>query len=118
MTAPLNGTPAAAPRLDPKGDIAQAVYLLNWEPGDTPWEGLEDDLRADLVTYAEQHVSEHVKWLAARGFRIVAPNAVLRPQSEQEALAMVQAAKDFFDAQRRKGKLMAAPKKLIIPGAH
>jgi len=66
-------------------------------------------------------IGAHMAWLDARGFRLLPPGAVPRPKSEDEAMAMLKASKDWFDAKKRKGGLVGgvAPRKLILPpGTH
>ena len=121
VTAPINGKPTPAKPLDPRTDVARAVWEAQSIDGDPAFSELTEDQREDLAAYAEAHIAAHAQWLDQHGFRIIAPGAVPRPTSEPEALAMVQAAKAFFDAQKRRGKLMAGavPKKLILPpGVH
>lgn len=111
----LNG--ASPP--DPKTDVARRVWEAQAEPGDPAWDDIEPDEQAMLSDMAEAHIVAHAQWLSDHGFRILSADAVARPQSEPEALAMVQAAKDFFDAQNRKRKLAGGTKKLILPpGTH
>lgn len=119
MTAPLNGHPVAAPVLDPKSDVAGLVFAALAEDGETfaALPPLEQD---EFLNIAEHYIAAHMAWLGANGFRVLPPNATIRPTSEAEAMAMLQAAKDFFDAAKRKGGLLGSvvPKKLIIPGVH
>lgn len=98
--------------------VSEAVYDALCAADQGPFANLspEDQAQEDLL--AEAYVSAHLGWLAQQGVRIVPPDAILKPTSEAEALAMVKAAKDFLDGQRRKGKLLgaASPSKLIMPG--
>lgn len=119
---PINGTNlGAGASQDPAEAVAEMVYMQSFEEGDEAWADLAEDDRENLVELARLHVAAHLTWITAQGIRMVPPGAMLRPKSEAEAMAMLQASKDFFDGQKRKGKLMGegpAKRKLIIPGAH
>lgn len=117
MAGHLNGL--SEPGLSaPKDDIARGLYAALAQDGDTAWDELAAAERESLADYAELALALHVEWLASRGFKIIPPGATPIPKSEAEALAMVQAAKGFFDAHKRKGKLVstAATPRLIVPG--
>lgn len=117
MTA-LNGHPAleAPPALNPAGEVARAVYDALWEDGDETFEQLSESDRTDLVYLAEHYIAAHLAFLGAHGWKVIPPGSVPVPKSEPEAMAMVRAAKAFLDAHKRKGSLLATPKKLILPG--
>lgn len=122
MKPPVNGTPVGpSPTEDPAREIAEAVYQLSFEEGDEAWGDLADDDRDNLTELARYYIAAHLTWMTAQGIRTVPPGATLRPKTEAEAMAMLQAAKDWFDAQKRKGKLIGegpAKRKLILPGMH
>lgn len=116
----LNGTHINAPP-DPRTHIAEAVYNAMADEGDPPFSELEGEDLADLLTITENYLTAHLNFLSANGFRVVPPGATPVPKTEAEAMGMVQAAKAFFDSQKRRGKLMAGgvKPKLILPrGAH
>lgn len=117
----INGRPSISDA-GPAPDVAREVYTEGMEDGDAAWGELADHERQSLIEFAEEYIGRHVAWLAAQGFRLLPPGMTLNPATEAEAMAMLQACKAFFDAQKRKGKLMAsgpAPRKLILPpGAH
>jgi hypothetical protein len=117
----INGHGAKPPPEEPAAEIARWVYEANLEEGDAAWADLSDPNREALTDYARVYIGAHVQWLSQTGYRIISPDAVERPTSQEQALAMVQVAKEFFDAQKRKGKLVGAvaPTKLILPkGVH
>ena len=120
MSTPVNGH--GTPQPDPATDVARAVWTANMDDGDLPWGELTEEERQHLTEWAQGYLAGHVAWLAENGFEIVPAGAVRRPKSEPEAMGMLQAAKDFFDGQKRKGKLMGqvpSAKKLILPpGVH
>lgn len=122
MIAPINGhaPEPEAPELAPLA-VARAVYTAGIQDGDAAFDDLDAEDREALISYADEHIQAHMAHLAASGFRLVPPGATTRPQSKDEAMAMLQASKDFFDAQKRKPGLVGsvAPRKLILPkGAH
>jgi hypothetical protein len=121
MTA-LNGTSAPTAPPDPRETVAEAVYTAMMDEGDPPYAELEPEDRADILHLTGNYLTAHLNFLNANGFRIVPLGAVLTPHTEAEALAMVKAAKDYFDAAKRKGKLMGAavekPKLILPPGMH
>lgn len=113
--------PAGVHVADVTAEIAHSVYDALLEDGDSPWAELTDDERSMLEMNASLYIMAHITAMGMRGLRLIPAGAVPRPHSEQEALAMIQAAKDWFDAQKRKGKLMTGAtggKKLILPGMH
>jgi hypothetical protein len=97
--------------------VARTVWDADFEEGDTPFDDLSPDDKAAMIGCADDHVTAHITWLQANGFRLLMPGALPRPHSEAEALAMVQAAKDWFDAKKRKPGLLGgiAPKRLFLP---
>lgn len=108
-------TPEPAP--DPAAVVAECVYRANLMEGDGSWEDLTAEEREALTDCARDHIAAHIAWLGSVGFRVLPLNAVPKPQSEAEAFAMLQAAKAWFDGNKRKAKLLgSAPKKLIVPG--
>lgn len=114
MNAPL----AAGPPPPPHEVIARLVYERAMEDGDIPWPDLPPEDREHLAEYARDILHAHIELLTVQGFKLVPPGAAPIPKTQEEAMAMIQAAKGFFDAQKRKGKLMnaAAPEpKLILP---
>lgn len=118
MTAPINGhAPEPEASETPPLAVARAVYTNGVEDGDTAFDELDAEDREALIAYADEHIQAHMAHLAASGFRLLPPGAMLRPHSKDEALAMLQASKDFFDAQKRKPGLVGsvAPRKLILP---
>jgi hypothetical protein len=104
---------------DPAADIARAVYRAGMEDGDVPFDDLDEDERGGLIDWAQAHIAAHIAWLQQQGFRLLPPGATLRPKSEAEALAMLQASKDWFDAKKRKPGLVGsvAPKLILPPGS-
>jgi len=122
MTA-INGKSASsgAPP-DPRRPVAEAVYTAMMDEGDPPFAEVEPEDLADILKLTENYLNAHLNFLSANGFRILPPGAVPKPTSEPEAMAMLQAAKAFFDGQKRKGKLMAGavgkPKLILPPGMH
>lgn len=123
---PINGTPAPANDApappDPRHLVAEAVYTAMMDEGDPPFSDLDAEDAADMLVVTENYLTAHLNFLTANGFRIVPAGAVPRPQSEPEAMAMLQAAKGWFDAAKRKGKLLAGatakPKLILPPGVH
>lgn len=118
MTVPINGhAPEPEASETPPLAIARAVYTEGLQDGDTPFDDLDPEDREALIAYADEHIQAHMAHLAASGFRLLPPSATLRPKTEAEALAMIQASKDWFDAKKRKPGLVGsvAPKKLILP---
>lgn len=117
---PIPTTPPAPP--DPREQVARAVYAFNAEDGDAAFDDLDPAERQVLIDYAEAHITAHIALMAANGVRILPPGATLRPTCAEEALAMVQAAREFHDAKKRKSRLItgaAGGKKLILPkGMH
>lgn len=115
MTA-LNGHPVTPQPEEPALAVARGLYASQFEEGDTPWDDLDGATREDLVEYSRIAIAHHVAWLNAQGFRLLPPKTLLKPTTEDEAMGMVQLAKQFLDASRRKGKLMGQPgRKLILP---
>ena len=118
MTAPLNGhkVPEPAEPLDPRPVVAGAMHAALADEGET-FDSLADDERQDFLDLAEHAVASHTAWLLSQGFKIVPPGATPIPKTQEEAMGMVQAAKAFFDAQKRRGKLMdgAVSRKVILP---
>lgn len=101
--------------------VARAVFegINADDPNAVEWDALSAEERDSERLLAEAYIAAHTGALAMAGARILPPNAVLKPTTQREALGMVKAAKDFMDADRRKGKLLdtaAAPSKLILPG--
>lgn len=114
----INGhTPPAPPAApDPRPTIAEAVYTIMMDEGDTPFAALDEEDRADIITLTEHYINAHVGWLTQQGFRLMPPGVTPIPKSAEEALAMVQAAKQFHDSQKRKSNLIGGkPKRLILP---
>lgn len=113
-----NGKRLSPEPVPPHYTVAERVYDRCMEEGDTPWAELPADQQEAVVEYAAMILSAHVELLMEQGFKIVPPGAAPIPKSQDEALAMVQAAKAFFDGQRRKGKLMveAQPTLIVPPG--
>lgn len=112
---PLDAATAPA---DPAEEIARIVQeALRGDTNDIPWADLCEADRQGEVFIAEHYLAAHLQWLAEHGFKVVPPGAVLMPKSDDEAMAMVKAAKAYFDAKKRKGQLVntAAPRKLILP---
>ena len=106
----VNGSPPE----ELKVTVAREVWTANLQSDDLDFEELEPSEQELLADHAEAHISAHLRWLEERGFRLLPPNATIRPTTEPEAMAMLQACKAFFDGQRRKGGLMGtAPRKLI-----
>lgn len=114
--APINGHGAPA-EIDPAREVARGLHASQIEDGDTPFDEMDEETQSELTEYCRIAIALHVQWLVDRGFRIVPPNATPIPKTQEEALAMVQAAKGFFDAQKRKGSLMsgAVGRKVILP---
>lgn len=118
MTAVNGHQPTAPP--DPRHHVARAVYAENIEPGDIPFDELDEEEQQALVDLAEVHITSHLAFLTEHGFRLVPVGAALRPKSDDEAAAMLQAVRLYHDAKGRKGGLVGsvAPKKLILPKNH
>lgn len=116
MTA-INGHKPPGPQApDPRPAIAEAVYTIMADEGDPPFAQIEGEDLADILTITEHYINAHIGWLAQQGFRLFPPGVTPIPKSAEEALAMVQAAKQFHDSQKRKSKLIGGkPKKLILP---
>lgn len=117
----VNGQPVTDTPPDPRLEIARAVQAATAEDLDPPWDALTDDERAGELWIAEHYIAAHLSWLTTHGFKVIPPGATPVPKTDAEAMAMVRASKAYFDAQKRRGKLMAsaAPKKLILPkGMH
>lgn len=110
---------AHVPEDPPHLVVARRVYETCFEDGDKPWDELEAEQAEDITDYVRMIIVEHIRFLVERGFKVVPPGAAPIPQTQDEAMAMLQAAKGFFDGQKRQGKLMATaarPKFLVPPG--
>lgn len=120
MTA-LNGTVLDPELPDPRKAVAEAVYTAMMDEGDPPFAELDPEDMADLLDLTANYLNAHLNFLHANGFRMVPPGAIVKPSSEPEALAMVKAAKAFFDAQKRRGGLLAGtvrkPQLILPPGS-
>lgn len=106
---------------DPAEDIAKVVQEALRDGSDDPaWPDLTDEQRQDEVYLAQHYLLAHINWLGQRGFKVIPPGAVPVPKTDDEAMALVQTAKAYFDGKKRKGQLVntVAPRKLILPGAH
>jgi len=103
---------------DPARDVAQNRYAADFADGDTPWADLSDDEREALTSLASDYLEAHLRWLVASGFKVVPPGSIANPANDDEAMAMVKAAKAYFDGKKRKGRLVSSgPRpKLIVPG--
>jgi hypothetical protein len=118
LTADLNGKRTLPPTSDPREDIAQAVQEALREDDEPTWEELTEEDREDEVYLADAYITAHAGWLAQHGWRVIPPGSIPKPSNDAEAMAMVNAAKAFFDAQKRRGKLVgsvAQPTSLILP---
>lgn len=118
--ASLNGTPITPPPEDlpdPKCVVARAVYEEAFEEGDAPWDELVLEEAEALEELAAAYLNAHMQFLAAHGFRILPPGAVLRPKSDDEAAAMEVAVKAYRQAKNRKGGLLAGPGLILPKGA-
>jgi hypothetical protein len=116
----LNGkSVASGPRPpDPRQTVAEAMFLALADEGAAFADAHEDE-RQDYLNLAEHAIAAHVAFMASQGVRVIPPGSVCTPQTEEEAMAMVRIAKAFFDAQKRRGKLLESgprPKGLILPG--
>lgn len=103
-------------------EVAEAVYSAMLDEGDEPWPDLTDEERELLAKHAELHIAAHIIAMQSRGMRMLPPGSIPKPASEPEAMAMVKAAKAFFDGQKRKPGLLAGtvrkPKLILPPGMH
>lgn len=117
MTALINGH-APQPPPDPREPIAKAVIeaIRAENPDAEAWDDLSAEDRESELYLAEQYITAHMGFMAMHGFRVFPPGVTPIPKSEQEALAMVQAAQRFLDSRKRKSKLISGrPQKLILP---
>lgn len=112
----LNGKRAPDAPPDPRLPIAEAVYTVMTDEGDPSFADLNDEDRDDLLTLTGNYIAAHVNFLKINGYRLIPPGVTPIPTSPEEALAMVQAASRFLEAQKRKPKLLGSGKrKLILP---
>lgn len=116
----LNGQSLTNAPPDPRRPVAEAVYTVMMDEGDPPFSELEPEDVADILNLTEQYIKAHVGWLTQQGFRLLPPGVTPIPTCAEEALAMVQAAKQFTESKRngkgRKSKLIGGePRKLILP---
>lgn len=121
MSAPLNGK-RTAPPASPADQIARNVQeALREGCDDLAWDDLTEEEREGEVFLAEHYMAAHAQWLSESGFKIIPPGATPVPKTDDEAMAMVRAAKSYFDGKKRKGGLVSTvgAQKLILPkGAH
>jgi len=121
MTGPINGHNPALPP-DPREPVARHVMaaVREQDPDAEEFDALSEDDRAAELDMAAFYISAHLDFIARNGLRLLPVNAVPVPRSEEEALAMVQAAQTFLDARKRKKRLIAPKKpRLILPkGVH
>jgi len=89
------------------------------DPEAEDFDDLGDVERNSELWLAEQYITAHVGWLTVQGFRLYPPGVTPIPKSEEEALAMVQAAQRFLDSRKRKSGLvgMKKPKLIVPPGS-
>lgn len=115
MTA-LNGQVLGSPPEppNPKLDVARAVFSTLADEGET-WDALTEDDQAEFLNIADHYLSAHSAWLISHGFRVIPPGAAMRPKTEAEAMGMLQAAKDFLTAAKRKPGLLTTGPRLIVP---
>jgi hypothetical protein len=115
---PIPTTPPAPP--DPREQVARAVYAFNAEDGDATFDDLDPAERQVLIDYAEAHITAHIAALTASGFKLLPPGATLRPKSDDEAAAMLQAVRLWTEANARKVGLVGsvAPKLILPKGMH
>lgn len=115
MTA-LNGQTVGAPPdpPNPKLDVARAVFATLADDGET-WDDLSEGEQAEFLNIADHYLSAHSAWLISHGFRVIPPGAAMRPKTEAEAMGMLQAAKEFLTAAKRKPGLLTTGPRLIVP---
>ncbi len=117
----INGQSLTPELPDPRKAVAEAVYTAMMDEGDPPFAELDAEDMTDLLELTENYLNAHLNFLSANGFKIIPPGAISKPTSEPEALAMVKAAKAFFDSQKRKGGLLAGtvrkPQLILPPGS-
>lgn len=120
---PINGhslTPEPDRLPEPKSVIARQVWDAGFMDGDLTWDDLDDEQRGALENLASDYIACHMRFLSEHGFRLIPPNTVLRPKSDEEAAMMTEAVRLYRAAKTRKGGLVGstAPKLIIPKGTH
>jgi hypothetical protein len=105
---------------DPETLVTE-VALAMFAAEDTPeasaavWEAYSADEQAGMLDMARTAIRAFSQGIARHGLKLLPPNAMPRPTTAQEAGLMMGAAKQFFEGQQRKTKLVGTPG-LILPG--
>lgn len=109
---PLNGKLSPLP--DPSPIIAEVVYTAMMDEGDAAFRDLNPEDRESFQAITQQYLTAHLNYLTAHGYRVMPPGIIPLPKSVEEALAMIQAAQTWLDANKRKTNLIGFGKKKIV----
>lgn len=105
--------------------VAHALIAVSADPDDkaTPedaFNALSAEEQLYMVQAADAAIMAHTQWLGDNGFRIAPPGTMLRPKSDLDARAMIQAGQEFLaqpeHARQRRKTLVAGPSLILPPG--
>lgn len=106
---------------DPNDSAERAVAIAMFTAtgdetdGAREFDALPQEDRDNMLAVATAGMAAHLDWLTEHGFRIAPPGTMLRPKTEDDAKAMMLAARDFLAKPKGKKALIASPG-LILPG--
>lgn len=116
MNSP-NGSP-----FDPEILVSE-VALAMFAADDTPeasrvvWNAYSAGEQAGMLDMARTAIRTFTAGIARHGVRLLPPNTMPRPQTDEEAGLMAAAAKQFMAGKgRKKGLIGSVAPKLILPG--
>lgn len=93
---------------------AVATAMTNTASGDAnAWNEATEAERDDMRQVAYAAMGAHDAFLATLGFRVLPPNTVQVPKSDEEAGAMLKSAQTYLDDAKRPPRIVAPPTALL-----
>lgn len=105
-----------APAFDPEALVSEVSFSIFAESGENEtaetFAALDAETREQIDDISRAAIQTFTAAIKRMGVRLLPPGAVAVPKSEQEAAAMAGMAREFFEAQTRKPKLVGC----VSPG--